>query len=93
MRLKNKGFARVDGRGSGDHFLHFVYKLPTSLNAKQKELLKEFELEEEKKKSGKTTSNNNTNVDKNTTTSNSNESIFSKIKNTITGATTAGGKE
>jgi molecular chaperone DnaJ len=44
-RLKGKGIKRLNGSGFGDQLVKIVVETPTSLNARQKELLREFERE------------------------------------------------
>jgi molecular chaperone DnaJ len=51
LRLKGEGFHRLRGSGKGDQLIQVTVKIPTHLNKKQEELLREFE-ELEKKKSG-----------------------------------------
>jgi molecular chaperone DnaJ len=43
FRLKGKGFPHLRGGGVGDQLCRMVVEVPTKLNAKQKELLQEFE--------------------------------------------------
>lgn len=50
MRLKGKGVPRLRGNGKGDHYIKIKVTVPTSLNNKQKELLKEFEKASKEKK-------------------------------------------
>ncbi|HPN72926.1 MAG TPA: molecular chaperone DnaJ [Candidatus Omnitrophota bacterium] len=42
FRLKGKGIKRLDGRGSGDQLVKVSVIIPANLNARQKELLSEF---------------------------------------------------
>lgn len=42
FRLKNKGIPNVRGYGRGDQYVKVVVQVPTKLNEKQKELLREF---------------------------------------------------
>jgi molecular chaperone DnaJ len=42
FKLRGKGVTRLSGGGRGDHFVKVSVKTPTSLNRKQKELLKEL---------------------------------------------------
>jgi molecular chaperone DnaJ len=44
FKIKNKGVVRLQGSGKGDHFVKVRIKTPTTLNRKQKELLKELSL-------------------------------------------------
>lgn len=44
-RLKNKGIARLNGTGFGDQIVRILVETPTKLNARQKEILQEFEKE------------------------------------------------
>lgn len=44
FRLKNKGLARVNNRGFGDHYVLIKIKVPKGLNRKQKNLLEELNL-------------------------------------------------
>ncbi|PKN34224.1 MAG: molecular chaperone DnaJ [Deltaproteobacteria bacterium HGW-Deltaproteobacteria-19] len=43
FRLKGKGISRLRGHGRGDQIIETVVAIPTSLNRKQEELLREFE--------------------------------------------------
>ncbi|MFH1645718.1 MAG: DnaJ C-terminal domain-containing protein, partial [Candidatus Omnitrophota bacterium] len=43
FRLKGKGITDINGYGRGDQLVRIVVEVPTKLNPKQKELLKEFE--------------------------------------------------
>jgi molecular chaperone DnaJ len=43
FRLKGKGIANLRGYGRGDHIIETVVTVPTNLNKKQEELLREFE--------------------------------------------------
>jgi molecular chaperone DnaJ len=51
LRLRGEGFPHLRGSGKGDQLIQVTVKIPTHLNKKQEELLREFE-ELEKKKSG-----------------------------------------
>jgi molecular chaperone DnaJ len=51
LRLKGEGFPHLRGSGKGDQIIQVAVKIPTHLNKRQEELLREFE-ELEKKKSG-----------------------------------------
>ncbi len=42
FRLKGKGAPHLRGYGRGDQVIQTVVKVPTHLNKKQEELLKEF---------------------------------------------------
>ena len=42
LRIKNKGIAVVNSRSRGDYLLTIIVETPKNLNARQKELLKEF---------------------------------------------------
>lgn len=44
-RLKNKGFPVLNGYGKGNQYVRVKVEVPKNLNAKQKELLKQFEEE------------------------------------------------
>jgi molecular chaperone DnaJ len=43
FRLKGRGVSRLRGHGRGDQIIETVVAIPTSLNRKQEELLREFE--------------------------------------------------
>lgn len=43
FRLRNKGIPYVNGNGRGDEYVKVNIEVPTNLNAKQKEILKQFE--------------------------------------------------
>lgn len=43
FRLRNKGIPYVNSSGRGDEYVKVNIEVPTNLNAKQKEMLKEFE--------------------------------------------------
>lgn len=43
FRLRGKGIKRMDGRGRGDHYVTVNIETPTSLNRKQKDLLREYQ--------------------------------------------------
>lgn len=45
FKFKNKGIPNVRGYGRGDQYVKVVVKVPTKLNDKQKELLKQFAVE------------------------------------------------
>jgi molecular chaperone DnaJ len=51
LRLKGEGFPHLRGSGKGDQIIEVSVKIPTHLNKRQEELLREFE-ELEIKKSG-----------------------------------------
>jgi molecular chaperone DnaJ len=51
FRLKNQGLPQLDGRGRGDQLVRVFIEVPTRLNERQKELLREF-AELEQKSSG-----------------------------------------
>ncbi|HVT02894.1 MAG TPA: molecular chaperone DnaJ [Thermoanaerobaculia bacterium] len=42
FRMRGKGVPFVDGSGKGDHYLHAKIRVPTSLSARQRELLAEL---------------------------------------------------
>jgi molecular chaperone DnaJ len=42
FRLRGKGVPFIDGSGRGDHYVHVVVKIPTSLSAEQRQLLEQF---------------------------------------------------
>lgn len=42
FRLRGKGFPRLGGRGSGDQYVHLQVMVPTKLNRRQKELIREL---------------------------------------------------
>ncbi len=42
FRLKGKGVPYLDGSGRGDHFVHAVVKIPTSMSDEQRALLEQF---------------------------------------------------
>jgi len=42
FRLKGKGVPYIDGSGRGDHFVHAVVKIPTSLTDEQRALLEQY---------------------------------------------------
>lgn len=44
FKLKDKGVARLSGRGNGDHFVRINILTPKSLNKKQKDILKELNI-------------------------------------------------
>ena len=44
FKLKEKGVPKLHNRGTGDHFVKIIVKIPTSLNKKQKQLLEELGL-------------------------------------------------
>jgi molecular chaperone DnaJ len=43
FRLRGKGFPHLRGSGSGDQLCRIIVEVPTTLTAKQKELLQEFD--------------------------------------------------
>ena len=43
FKLKGKGIQRLNGRGKGDQYVRVTIEVPKNLNAKQKNLIKEFE--------------------------------------------------
>ncbi|MFA5184830.1 MAG: molecular chaperone DnaJ [Patescibacteria group bacterium] len=43
FKLKEKGIARLQHRGLGDHFVKIIVKIPTGLSKKQKQLLADFD--------------------------------------------------
>lgn len=43
IRMKGKGVPHVKGSGNGDHYVRISIEIPKKLNAKQKQLLQEFE--------------------------------------------------
>ncbi|WP_462137750.1 molecular chaperone DnaJ [Candidatus Mycalebacterium sp.] len=45
MRLKGKGIANINGRGTGDLFVNIKVEIPTKLSSKQKKILDELEKE------------------------------------------------
>lgn len=51
IRLKEKGVPHVQGGGRGDHYVRIKIAIPTKINSRQKELLKQFDEETTKKKS------------------------------------------
>ncbi|MBL8862241.1 MAG: molecular chaperone DnaJ [Planctomycetes bacterium] len=51
FRLRGQGVPQIDGRGRGDQLVHVQVEVPTKLDARQKELLREF-AELESKHSG-----------------------------------------
>jgi molecular chaperone DnaJ len=54
FRIKGKGIKRLDGRGRGDQLVKVQIEIPKNLDARQKQLLREFEASfGEKKASGK----------------------------------------
>ncbi len=42
FRLKGKGVPYLDGSGRGDHFVHAVVRIPTTMNDEQRALLEQF---------------------------------------------------
>ncbi len=42
LRLRGRGFERIDGRGKGDHFITLRVEVPTGLSSEQKELLEQL---------------------------------------------------
>ena len=45
MKLKGRGIQSLNGRGRGDQLLRIIVNVPKNVNARQKELLKEFDAE------------------------------------------------
>ncbi len=45
FRLKNKGIQNIRGRGTGDQIVKVIVVTPTKMNDRQRELLKDFEIE------------------------------------------------
>ena len=43
FKLKGKGIQLLNGRGKGDQYVRVTIEVPKNLNAKQKNLIKEFE--------------------------------------------------
>jgi DnaJ-class molecular chaperone len=43
LRLSGKGIPHVNHSGRGDLYIRFIIKVPTKINRRQKELLKEFD--------------------------------------------------
>ncbi len=43
FKLKGRGFPHLGGRGKGDQYVRILVEIPKSLNAKQKELVRDFE--------------------------------------------------
>ena len=43
FKLRGKGIPNLNGRGRGDQLVRILVQVPTELNARQKELLREFE--------------------------------------------------
>lgn len=43
FKLKGKGIPHINGRGRGDQYVKVTIEVPKNLNAKQKEILKQFE--------------------------------------------------
>lgn len=50
IRLANKGVPRVRGNGKGDHYVRLQVVVPKTVNAKQRKLLEEFQLEGKSRK-------------------------------------------
>ena len=50
FRLRNRGIAHLRGGGRGDQFVRVIVEIPSKLNARQKELLKEFDEEDQQKR-------------------------------------------
>lgn len=72
FRFKGRGIQSLGGRGRGNQFVKIVVDVPKSLNAKQKELLKEFD---------KSLSNKpKNNVDDGTTVGEEKKGFFDKFK-------------
>jgi len=42
FRLRGKGVQYIDGAGRGDHFVHAVVRVPTSLTDEQRQLLEQL---------------------------------------------------
>jgi molecular chaperone DnaJ len=54
LRIRGKGVPYIDGRGRGDHHVHIIVRVPTTLTAPQRELLEQLaELEGESRADGK----------------------------------------
>lgn len=50
LRLRKKGIPIINGGGNrGDHMVQFIIDIPSSLNDRQKQIIKEFQDEEDKK--------------------------------------------
>ncbi|RJQ25958.1 molecular chaperone DnaJ [Candidatus Parcubacteria bacterium] len=49
IRIKEKGVSHLRDKGKGDHYVRIRVKIPTRLNNRQKDLLREFEEESTKK--------------------------------------------
>jgi DnaJ-class molecular chaperone len=45
IRLRGKGISHLRGSGKGDHYVRIKITVPRNLTARQKELLKEFDLQ------------------------------------------------
>lgn len=45
FRLRGKGIPVLNGRGNGDEYVTVTVEIPKNLNAKQKELLREFDID------------------------------------------------
>ena len=43
FKLRGKGIQNLNGRGRGDQLVRILVQVPTELNARQRELLQEFE--------------------------------------------------
>lgn len=43
FRLRNKGISYINGKGRGDQYVRVILEVPTNLNSKQKDALKEFD--------------------------------------------------
>jgi molecular chaperone DnaJ len=43
FRLKGKGVKKLNRSDFGDHYVHIVVEIPTKLNGKQKDKLREFD--------------------------------------------------
>jgi molecular chaperone DnaJ len=54
FRLKNQGLPQLDGRGRGDQLVRVFIEVPTRLNERQKEILREFSELEQKSSGNKT---------------------------------------
>lgn len=44
FKLKDKGIPQLHGRGSGDHYIKILVKIPSKLSKKQKQLLEELDI-------------------------------------------------
>jgi DnaJ-class molecular chaperone len=50
MRIKGKGIPRIRSVGNGDHFVRIKIQIPSKINSRQKEILREFDEESKKKR-------------------------------------------